>query len=44
MIDLLGRLHVRRIELTGDDARWVENWNEPKDVPAETLKPRGPCS
>ncbi len=32
MIDLLSRLRVRRIELTGDEPRWVENWNEPQDV------------
>lgn len=33
MIQLLSRLRVRRVELTGDEARWVENWNEPADLP-----------
>ncbi len=32
MIRLLSRLRVQPVELAGDQARWVENWNEPGDV------------
>ena len=34
MIRLLDRLRIWSILLTGDEARWVENWNEPEDLNA----------
>lgn len=43
MMDLLGRLRVRTVELTGDEAAWVANWNEPKDLPDGARPPRPPC-
>jgi molybdopterin-guanine dinucleotide biosynthesis protein A len=43
MIDLLGRLRVHPVALTGDEARWVANWNEPNDVPVEAHRPRPQC-
>lgn len=32
VMQLLSRLRVEALELAGDEARWVENWNEPDDV------------
>ena len=43
MMDLLGRLRVHPVELTGDDAAWVANWNEPNDLPEGTRPSRPPC-
>jgi molybdopterin-guanine dinucleotide biosynthesis protein A len=31
--DLLNRLRVQTIDLSDDEAKWVENWNRPADLP-----------
>jgi molybdopterin-guanine dinucleotide biosynthesis protein A len=41
MVELLSRLCVRRIELKNEEARAVENWNEPADIRSVA---RGSCS
>ena len=43
MIALLSRLRVHTVELTGEEAMGVENWNEPKDLPHGVRPPRPPC-
>ena len=39
MIKLLANLRVHPVEIESDEARWVENWNEPDDVPPASKRP-----
>ncbi len=40
MVRLTTRLRVRPIDLAGDEAAWVSNWNRPEDV-GEVAEPSG---
>ncbi len=42
LIRLLSSLRVATVDLRGDEARWVENWNEPDDVTGRREKTRQP--
>ncbi|MFQ5502787.1 MAG: molybdenum cofactor guanylyltransferase [Phycisphaerae bacterium] len=41
MMNVLTRLRVRPIDLSGDEARWVENWNTPGDMTSDESPGRG---